>query len=175
MSKYWFSAHLYAVLVKCGISPTHSGHSSRIRGATTAAQRGLTITTRQVLGRRTSSACASYIRPDVPINNTQQFMALYGEIYTIEHKLVVVGMHEVHKIWIYMEMLKVETWHRLVISTLPVYIAGYINLRLLCKRHVYRCTFAKLARFYRCLERTYLSTVFGKTASWCSGRDTVFG
>lgn len=65
MSKSWFSYHLKQVLLRCNISPKHySGHSFRIGAATSAAMQGLPSASLQQLGRWSSSAYASYVRPD---------------------------------------------------------------------------------------------------------------
>ena len=66
MHRCWFNQQLNAVLLKAKMSTQHySGHSFRIGAATTAANQGMSRTSLQQLGRWSSSAYASYIRPDV--------------------------------------------------------------------------------------------------------------
>lgn len=65
MSKAWFLQHFQKVLLQCHLSPQHySGHSFRIGAATSAAMQGISSASLQQMGRWSSSAYASYIRPD---------------------------------------------------------------------------------------------------------------
>ena len=65
MSQSWFSHHLAQVVAKCNLPPgRYSGHSFRIGAATSAAVQGLSTATLQQLGRWSSSAYSSYVRPD---------------------------------------------------------------------------------------------------------------
>ena len=65
MSQNWFMQHLRKVLQQCNL-PSHqfSGHSFRIGAATSAAMQGISSASLQQMGRWSSSAYASYIRPD---------------------------------------------------------------------------------------------------------------
>ncbi|XP_026119848.1 uncharacterized protein LOC113099011 isoform X1 [Carassius auratus] len=66
LSKTWFRSHLVSVLKNCSLSPSlYTGHSFRIGAATTAAERGVPTTAIKILGRWSSSAFESYIRPDL--------------------------------------------------------------------------------------------------------------
>ena len=66
MFNSWFSHHLEQVLLKCNLPPKHySGHSFRIGAATSAAIQGQSTASLQQLGCWSSSAYASYVRPDV--------------------------------------------------------------------------------------------------------------
>ena len=65
MSQSWFSHHLSQVVAKCDLpSGKYSGHSFRIGAATSAALQGVSTASLQQLGRWSSSAYSSYIRPD---------------------------------------------------------------------------------------------------------------
>ncbi|XP_057211677.1 uncharacterized protein LOC130567514 [Triplophysa rosa] len=62
---FWFQKHLKSVLLQSSIPAGHfSSHSFRIGAATTAAQKGLSQSQIQALGRWTSEAFKSYIRSD---------------------------------------------------------------------------------------------------------------
>ena len=66
LSKIWFNHHFRQVLINSGLSPQlYSGHSFRIAAATSAANQGISTASLQQLGRWSSSAYTSYIRPDV--------------------------------------------------------------------------------------------------------------
>jgi hypothetical protein len=68
LSKAWFRSHLVSVLKNCSLSPSqYTGHSFRIGAATTAAERGVSTAAIKILGRWSSSAFESYIRPDLKI------------------------------------------------------------------------------------------------------------
>ena len=68
MTAQWFKEYLAFVISKCGLSPTHyTGHSFRIGAATTTAKLGLPINSIKLLGRWSSSAYESYIRPDAQL------------------------------------------------------------------------------------------------------------
>lgn len=65
MSKEWFRIHLAAVLWECGLSAQlFTGHSFRIGAATSAARCGIPTSSIKSLGRWSSLAFESYIRPD---------------------------------------------------------------------------------------------------------------
>ncbi|XDV36891.1 hypothetical protein PO909_006605 [Leuciscus waleckii] len=65
LSKGWFRTQLNSVVKSCSLSPSlYTGHSFRIGAATTAADRGISTSAIKVLGRWSSSAFESYIRPD---------------------------------------------------------------------------------------------------------------
>lgn len=65
MSRIWFVKHLKKVIIHCNLSPQqYSSHSFRIGAATTAASQGISAASLQQLGRWSSSAFSSYIRPD---------------------------------------------------------------------------------------------------------------
>ena len=65
MSKSWFTRHLKLVIAKCKLSSQHyTSHSFRIGAATSAASQGISTASIQQLGRWSSDAYASYIRPD---------------------------------------------------------------------------------------------------------------
>ena len=65
MSKSWFTFHLGQIIQRCSLPPDHySGHSFRIGAATIAATQGLSTASLQQMGRWSSSAYASYVRPD---------------------------------------------------------------------------------------------------------------
>lgn len=64
MHRQWFCSQLSAVLRRCNLPPArYTAHSFRIGAATTAAQRGLSTSTIKTMGRWSSEAYASYIRP----------------------------------------------------------------------------------------------------------------
>uniref|UniRef100_G3Q7Q9 Tyr recombinase domain-containing protein n=1 Tax=Gasterosteus aculeatus TaxID=69293 RepID=G3Q7Q9_GASAC len=66
LSRTWFRHHLNIVLTRSHLSPHHySGHSFRIGAATSASNQGIPGTTLQQMGRWSSSAVTSYIRPDL--------------------------------------------------------------------------------------------------------------
>lgn len=66
MSSAWFLKHLKLLLAASNLPPSQfSGHSFRIGAATSAAAQGIPTSTLQQLGRWSSSAFASYIRPDL--------------------------------------------------------------------------------------------------------------
>ncbi|XP_034091666.1 uncharacterized protein LOC117559108 [Gymnodraco acuticeps] len=61
-----FNIYLKQVLIKSGLSPLlYTGHSFRIGAATSAANQGVSSSSLQQLGRWSSSAFSSYIRPDL--------------------------------------------------------------------------------------------------------------
>ncbi|XDV40900.1 hypothetical protein PO909_009897, partial [Leuciscus waleckii] len=65
LSKAWFRNQLVSVLKSCSLSPSqYTVHSFRIGAATTAAERGISTAAIKILGRWSSSAFESYIRPD---------------------------------------------------------------------------------------------------------------
>uniref|UniRef100_A0A096M1W8 Core-binding (CB) domain-containing protein n=1 Tax=Poecilia formosa TaxID=48698 RepID=A0A096M1W8_POEFO len=65
MSSSWFLKFLRETLISCNLAPSqYSGHSFRIGAATSAASLGLPSASLQRLGRWSSSAYASYIRPE---------------------------------------------------------------------------------------------------------------
>ncbi|MGL5102453.1 MAG: hypothetical protein ACRC6N_07910, partial [Plesiomonas sp.] len=64
-SRFWFQKHLKLVLLQSGIpADLFSTHSFSIGAATTAAQKGLTKSQIQTLGRWSSDAFKNYIRTD---------------------------------------------------------------------------------------------------------------
>lgn len=64
-TRFTFQKHLKSILLLSGIPADHfSTHSFRIGAATTAAQKGLSQTQIQALGRWSSTAFKSYIRSD---------------------------------------------------------------------------------------------------------------
>ena len=65
MSKSWFTFQLGQIIQRCSLPPDHcSGHSFRIGAATTAATQGLSTASLQQMGRWSSSAYVSDVRPD---------------------------------------------------------------------------------------------------------------
>jgi len=68
LTKAWFRSHLVSVLKNCSLSPSkYTGHSFRIGAATTAAEHGVPTAAIKILGRWSSSAFESYLRPDLKI------------------------------------------------------------------------------------------------------------
>ncbi|XP_043961459.1 uncharacterized protein PB18E9.04c-like [Gambusia affinis] len=66
MSTTWFLKHLRLLLAAINLPHKQfSGHSFRIGAATSAAAQGISSTSLQQLGRWSSSAYSSYIRPDL--------------------------------------------------------------------------------------------------------------
>ena len=66
LSKTWFNHHLKQILIKSNLSPErYSAHSFRIGAATSAANQGISSSSLQQMGRWSSSAFTSYIRPDI--------------------------------------------------------------------------------------------------------------
>ena len=66
LSQSRFKYYLKQVVIKCGLSPQlYSGHSFRIGAATSAANQGISSSSLQQLGRWSSAAFISYIRPDI--------------------------------------------------------------------------------------------------------------
>ncbi|XP_034086278.1 uncharacterized protein LOC117555511 [Gymnodraco acuticeps] len=66
LTKHRFNYYLKQILSKSGLSPQlFSGHSFRIGAATSAAIQGVSSSSLQQLGRWSSSAFTSYIRPDI--------------------------------------------------------------------------------------------------------------
>ena len=66
LSKTWFNRHLKQILTKSNLSPEHyTAHSFRIGAATSAANQGISSSSLQQMGRWSSSAFTSYIRPDI--------------------------------------------------------------------------------------------------------------
>ena len=81
MTALWFREYLAFVISKCGLSPTHyTGHSFRIGAATTTAKLGLPINSIKLLGRWSSSAYESYMRPNTHLIMNAQ-LALSKCIY----------------------------------------------------------------------------------------------
>ena len=65
LSKARFRTHLVSVLKSYSLSPSqYTGHSFRIGATTTAAERSISTAAIKILGRWSSSAFESYIRPD---------------------------------------------------------------------------------------------------------------
>lgn len=65
ITKEWFRIHLSAVSERCGLSSRlYTGHSFRIGAATSAAGCGIPTSSIKLLGRWSSRAFESYIRPD---------------------------------------------------------------------------------------------------------------
>ncbi|XDV45281.1 hypothetical protein PO909_013401 [Leuciscus waleckii] len=65
LSKACFRTHLTTAIKSCSLSPSlYTGHSFRIGAATAAAERGISTSAIKIMGRWSSSAFESYIRPD---------------------------------------------------------------------------------------------------------------
>ena len=80
-----FTLHLQTLIIKCGLPPDRfSSHSMRIGAATTAATSGIPTHTVKSMGRWSSSAYASYVRPaPSSILDAQRSMASTSSVHCI--------------------------------------------------------------------------------------------